>query len=168
MLVPTMGKFTVIEAPIYVFKPLTAERIDQAYPLITDTRQAPTIEDWRRFALHLIEARTDDHQRCGIHVAEAPERYLRGLFSYLIYPDLRRGECMRVDCLAVPDSLDRVAVADALILRLGSLADEYRCQAVSIQLDARHRWLEGKLAGAGYEAGAAYFIGNRAANGYAS
>lgn len=161
MLVAAMSNFSVIEGPAYVFKPLTAERVDQAYPLVTGVSSAPTIEQWRRYALHLIEAREDENQRCGIHVAEAPERYLRGLFSFLVYPDLRRGECLRADCIALPDSLDRTAVADALIMRLGTLADEYGCRAVLIHLDDQYQWLNGKLAGAGYEAAATYFVGAR-------
>lgn len=161
MLLAVMPNFSVIEGPAYLFKPLTADRVDQAYPLVTGS--APSIEQWRRYALHLIEAREDENQRCGIHVAEAPERYLRGLFSYLVGPDLRRGECLRVDCIALPDSLDRSMVADALISRLGALADEHACQAVLIHLDEHHQWLNGKLTGAGYEAGSSYFVGTRGA-----
>ena len=69
-----MAKLTLVAASsTYVFAPLAEARIDQAYLLVRDVTPTLAIEQWRRYALHLIEAARDEHQRCGLRAAEAPQ-----------------------------------------------------------------------------------------------
>ena len=75
---------------------------------------------------------------------------MRGLFSYFIAPDLHNGECLTIDYLAVPDALDRAAVAEALIAALQSLAVQLECSATRVRLGNHARWLALKLAAAGF------------------
>lgn len=133
----------------YVFRPLTAEQVDIAYPLVRELFHGLTMDQWRYYALQLIDEKPQAASHHGINVAERPERYLRGLFSHHVIPDPEHGERLMIDCVVVPDAMDRTVLAESLLQAAERLADQHGCNDVQVQLDARNQWIAPLFASAG-------------------
>lgn len=133
----------------YVFRPLTAEQVDIAYPLVRELFHSLTMEQWRYYARQLIAKKRRAASQRGINAAERPERYLRGLFTHHVMPDVEQGKRLMIDCVVVPDAVDRTVLTESLLRAIEQLADQHRCKVVQVQLGAHNYWMASILVSAG-------------------
>lgn len=137
--------------PRYFPRLLGTAEIDQAYPLMRELCQEPTIDDWRDYAAELVDASSSLRRDAGVVVLEDHRRYLRGLFVYRVVPSLRYRRTLVVEHIAVPRSFDRRRVANHLIMTAQVFATRHRCQAIYTALEPANRWLDELLRETGYE-----------------
>ncbi len=117
-------------------RPLSAERVSQAFPLIQTALPEVTLAAWRDFAAALMSGGdAPGGAREGGILAVTDERdYIAGLCSYRVAPDLVHGRLLDADHFLAFDLLDRRPVAEALAEALEALARERGCRAVHTRL----------------------------------
>ncbi|NIV75283.1 MAG: hypothetical protein GWN37_10725 [Gammaproteobacteria bacterium] len=113
-------------------RPLTVERIAQAFPLVQASLPHVTLEAWQDFASALVSRAEPPHS--GIMTVISEREYIAGLCSYQIDHDLVHGLRLTADNFLAFDLLDRRLVAHALAEGLESLARDLRCTAVHTHL----------------------------------
>ena len=121
-------------------RPLSAERIAQAFPLIQTALPEVTLAAWRDFAAALMSggnARGDAWEG-GILAVTDGRDYIAGLCSYRVVPDLVHGRLLDAGHFLAFDLLDRRPVAEALAEALEALARERGCTAVHTHLPHRN------------------------------
>lgn len=109
-------------------RPLTPERIAQAFPLIQTAFPAVGLEDWRDFATPLASAKGPADG--GIIIAVSEQGYIVGLCCYRVARDLQHGAVLMADPFVALDLYDPQAVVRALADAVESLARERRCTAI--------------------------------------
>ena len=109
-------------------RPLTPERIAQAFPLIQTAYPVVSLEDWRDFATPLASAQGPADG--GIITVVNEQGYIVGLCCYLDTQDLRHGAVLLANHFLILDLFDQQAVVRALADALESLARERRCTAI--------------------------------------
>ena len=121
-------------------RPLSAERVTQAFPLIQTALPEVTLAAWRAFAAALIsgaDTRGDalgNAREGGILAVTDGRNYIAGLCSYRVVPDLVHGRLLDAGHFLAFDMLDRRPVAEALAAALEALARERGCSAVHTHL----------------------------------
>ena len=118
-------------------RPLTLEKISQAFPLIQAAFPEITLNAWRQFAEDrlLLEAPAQG----GILTVLCEQRYIAGLCSYRLEADLLHGQALAVDLFVAYDMFDREAIANALVSGLETIARTNNCRATHTQLIERRR-----------------------------
>jgi len=113
-------------------RPLTPERVAQAFPLIQIALPAVSLEDWRDFATPLARAQgpADD----GIITVVSEQDYIVGLCCYRVTQDLRHGAVLLANHFLILDLFGQQAVVRALADAVESLARERRCTAIHTSL----------------------------------
>ncbi len=137
--------------PEYLVRPLAAERVAQAFPLIRDAVGRVSLEEWSRFASALTAPGEPDapERASGIVVAER-QGYIRGLCTYQAQPHLGHGLVMLVHHLVVLEVVGRKAVADALLSAVDELAERQGCRALHVTLPLTSEWAVGYLRDRGH------------------
>ncbi len=126
--------------PQLKIRPLSAERVTQAFPLIQTALPEVTLAAWRDYAAALMSgthARGDargDAREGGILAVTDGRNYIAGLCSYRVVPDLVHGRLLDTGHFLAFDMLDRRPVAEALAAALEALARERGCSAVHTRL----------------------------------
>ncbi len=129
-------------------RPLSAERVTQAFALIQTALPEVTLAAWRDFAAALISgtshpgyaqgdapgASQAGGQEGGILAATDGRDTIAGLCSYRVVPDLVHGRLLDANHFLAFDLLDRRPVAEALAEALEALARERACAALHIHL----------------------------------
>lgn len=113
-------------------RPLTPERVAQAFPLIQAAFPAVSLEDWRDFATPLAQA--PGPADGGIITVVSEQGYIVGLCCYRVAQDLRHGAVLLADHFLVLDLFGQKAVVRALADAVDSLARERRCTAIHTSL----------------------------------
>ena len=113
-------------------RPLTAERIAQAFPLIQASLPQVTLEAWRDFAAALIDQGAP--AATGIILVVGERDTIGGLCSYRVERDLVHGLLLNADYFLAFDLLDRRAVAHALAEGVEALARQRHCTAIHTNL----------------------------------
>lgn len=116
-------------------RPLTPDRIGQAFPLIQATVPDVTLDDWRRFAMTLMTPR--EPRPAGIMTVLSELDYIAGLCIYRVEHDLRHGWALAADHFLALDPFNRGAVVLALVEALEALARENGCAAVHTSVPER-------------------------------
>lgn len=117
-------------------RPLSAERVSQAFPLIQTALPEVTLAAWRDFAAVLMSG--GDAREGGILAVTDGRNTIVGLCSYRLVPDLVHGRLLDADHFLAFDLLDRRPVAEALAEALEALARERGCTAVHTHLPQRN------------------------------
>ena len=117
-------------------RPLTTERVTQAFPLIQTALPAVTLAAWRAFAATLIAGGAA--RNSGILAVTDERNYIAGLCSYRVVPDLVHGRLLDAGHFLAFDLIDRRPVAEALAVGIEAMARDRGCSAVHTQLPRRH------------------------------
>lgn len=122
-----------------ITEPLSATRIDQAFPLVQASLPRVDLEQWRRFAAELTCAEAPDNT--GIQSVLTEQHYIAGLSIYRVKPILSHGPALVADHFMALDLFDRAAVANALAEFLEDLGRRRGCTAVHTHIPERSgRW----------------------------
>lgn len=123
-------------------RPLAAEQIPQAYPLVTLFDGELSLEQWTVYASGLLNG-TNGSGIPGILTVQTPDRYIYGLSVSWLRPDLWRGTILEIDNFAVIDMARGRTIADLLLKALENLGRESGCSCLSIKLitPKMRRWL---------------------------
>ncbi len=113
-------------------RPLTAERIAQAFPLIQASLPQVTLEAWHDFAAALVAQGAP--AATGIILVVGERDTIGGLCSYRVERDLVHGLLLNADHFLALDLLDRRAVAHALAAGVEELARQRHCTAIHTNL----------------------------------
>lgn len=133
-------------------RPLTEERLRQAFPLVQTWDASLTLEDWEAFARPLLEDKGAKEGKSGlpergIMTVENEQGYISGFFSYHCVKDLRHGRLLFAENLVAFDFIDRDTCYEALCAALENLAHRLGCGAIhTIVADATSKGeAQGKL-----------------------
>ncbi len=113
-------------------RPLTPERVAQAFPLIQIAFPAVSLKDWRDFATP--PARAQGQVAGGIITVVSEQGYIVGLCCYRVTQDFQHGAVLMADHFLILDLFDQKAVVRALADAVESLARERRCTAIHTSL----------------------------------
>ncbi len=117
-------------------RPLDAERVSQAFPLIQAALPAVTLAAWRAFAAALMTGGAA--RDSGILAVTDERNYIAGLCSYRVVPDLVHGRLLDAGHFLAFDLFDRRPVAEALAEGIEVMARDRGCSAVHTQLPRRN------------------------------
>jgi hypothetical protein len=131
-------------------KPLSEQRISQAYPLVREGSRCLSCDDWQAYASTFLKPGNDERWPAGIMVAEQPNQCIVGLFSYYVRPCLRSGRVLVIADLAAVTPFGRDIVADRLIDSIASLAGRHGAKDIEIAMAHASGWWATLFARRGY------------------
>lgn len=113
-------------------KQLTADRLQQAFPLLQSRDPGLSLDRWLSYAGALVPSPTgkDRPQDCGVMAVENEQGYIAALFTYRCDLDLRHGRLLTAENFVALDLLNPEACACALGEALENLALQLGCKAV--------------------------------------
>ena len=114
--------------------PLAPERIAEALPLVRELAADMTVERLEDYVARLTCRGNGAGPAGGVIVAQSANGYMRGMLSYRITHDLRRGPTLVVENLVVLGAIHSHAITAALIDALDGLADDHGCAAIEARL----------------------------------
>ena len=117
-------------------RPLSAERITQAFPLIQTALPEVTLVGWHDFAAALMSG--GNPREGGVLAVTDGQNYIAGLCSYQVVPDLVHGRLLDAGHFLAFDLLDPRPVAEALAEAVETLARKRGCTAVHTHLPQRN------------------------------
>lgn len=135
----------------FIALPLTADQVDQAWPLVQSVYPEVTLARWRSYAsplslglqaadmgelIHIASfpdgnGRTlvADHLRDRGLIALQSRGYIHGLFHYRVTESLTHGRTLQVDDIALMTPFSRKAAERALCAAIEEAAEQLRCAA---------------------------------------
>ena len=116
-------------------RPLTLDRIGQAFPLVQATFPEVTLDEWTHFAGAAVSRR--EPLPAGILTVLSELDYIAGLSIYRVEADLQHRCALVADHFFALDLFDRGAVVHALAEALEDVAREHGCVAVHTILPER-------------------------------
>ena len=117
----------------YLIRPLGADQIAQAYPLLSIFDPRLTKDQWLDYAGKLIEWTGSAEERRIITV-QSIQKAISGLSVQWVRPDLHRGRILQIENFAVIDIAGNRKAAVLLLRALDDLARRLGCHCVSISL----------------------------------
>lgn len=117
----------------YTIRPLTPERIDEAFPVVAILDPGITPDEWCGYAETLLEP-SDSRHGNGIITVQDPQGNIIGFSVYRIRPDLKRGRILDIENFAVVNLIGPQHAASALLKALEDLARDTQCECLSISL----------------------------------
>ena len=123
-------------------RPLAAEQIPQAYPLILLFDPEVSQEQWSAYASHLLNGANGSRAH-NILTVQTTNGYIYGLSVHWCRRDLWRGSVLEIENFAVIDMAHGRAIASFLLEALEELSRECGCSCLSIKLitPRMRRWL---------------------------
>ncbi len=115
-------------------KPLAAEQIDQAFPLVRLLAPTLSLEHWRGFARAMTQPPSASAGRGGIVVLADAAGYLFGLFSYVDCPDLLHGPTLQVDNLVIAHLVECREATQVLEREMRDIARRLDCRGIHVRL----------------------------------
>jgi hypothetical protein len=117
----------------YNVRPLTPERIPEAFPVVAILDDEVTAASWSAYARAIVGAdgRDDGH---GIMTLQDPQNRIVGLSAYTIRADLRRGRVLMVEIFAVATLIGTRQAAARLLAAMEQLARERACPCLAVSL----------------------------------
>jgi hypothetical protein len=135
----------------YIVKHLSADRVDQAYPLVRSAPGEITLEKWRSYAaIRSAPGGVIPDGGGGVISVESARGYIHGLFDYRIDIDLRCGRTLVCGNIVALDLLNAKSVLAVLFEAMESLAAQRRCQAVHVSVPEGGTVLLSRLEDAGH------------------
>ncbi|MDH3596121.1 MAG: hypothetical protein OEU09_07500 [Rhodospirillales bacterium] len=126
----------------YVVRPLAADQVPQAYPLVAIFDPKLTQEQWSKYAGTLISEHAD-RERHSIITVQSSQGDIYGLSVYWLRPDLREGRILEIENFAVVDLVGNRTAARVLLEALQDVALQLDCSCISISLlnPQMRKWL---------------------------
>lgn len=119
---------------------LSADKIDQAYPLVRELRDNLTLEAWRTYAESYLGPATMGHHHRGIIVAEY-RGTIRGLLCYDVLTDLADSATLAVRDVIVLGVPAGQPAARSLLQHLFAIAGAHQCGVIRVDLTSTMGWL---------------------------
>lgn len=119
---------------------LSAEKIDQAYPLVRELRDDLTLEAWRSYAETYLGPATMRRCHRGIIVAEYRDT-IRGLLCYDVLTDIAESAILAVRDVIVLGVPAGQPAARSLLQHLFAIAGAHQCGVIRVDLSNTMTWL---------------------------
>lgn len=124
----------------FTAKPLSLNKINQAYALVRTARPAVTADVWRDVATDFLSASAAESAAPrGVITVQNDQGYILGLFCYAACDHLRHGRALAVENLMALDLFDSVGAMGALLRAMEDLARRLGCAAVLAETPAHCR-----------------------------
>ena len=117
----------------FVVKPLTRERIPQAFVLVSIFDAALSQDAWCHYATAIVES-ADNGLARGIMTVQSQRGYIYGLSVHDLKHELRRGRILEVENFVVADLVGARPAAGLLLESLEGIAREQQCHCMSLRL----------------------------------
>ncbi len=126
----------------FVVKPLTPERIPQAFALVAIFEERLSQDAWCEYAAAIVE-KADNGAGRGIMTVQSEEGCIYGLSVYHLKRELRHGRVLEIENFAVADLIGAKTAAALLLESLESIARTQQCRCMSLKLlnPAMRKWL---------------------------
>ena len=117
----------------FLVRPLTPERIPEAFPLVASLDQDITAQQWSDYARAFVgpRGRGDD---CGIMTLQDPQGHIVGLSVYHTRPDLHRGRLLVIENFAIVSLIKGQQAALTLLAAMEDLARDLGCHCLAVSL----------------------------------
>ncbi len=117
----------------YRVRPLTPERIPEAYPVVAFLDAELTAQRWADYACAVLGPDGDGESH-GILTIEDRQGRIVGLCAYAIRPDLHRRRVMVIENFAVVTLLGAQQASSILLTAMEQLARRRACQCLAVSL----------------------------------
>ncbi len=117
----------------FVVKPLTRERIPQAFVLVSIFDGTLSLDAWCHYAAAIVES-ADNGLARGIMTVQSHRGYIYGLSVHDLKHELRRGRILEVENFVVVDMAGAKPAAGLLLETLERIAREQQCRCMSLRL----------------------------------
>ena len=107
-------------------RPLAAEQIVQAYPLVSLFDPELTLAQWTSYASQLLTEKNGGRTH-RILTVQTPDSYIYGLSAYWLRPDLWSGSVLEIDNFAAIAMARGRTIARLLLKALENIARESGC-----------------------------------------
>ncbi len=117
----------------YNVRPLSQERIPEAFPVVAFLDEQVTPQQWSDYASAVV-ASTGQGGGHGIMTLQDPQSHIIGLCVYHIRPDLQRGRVLVIENFAVVTLIGARQAASTLLAAMEALARDRNCACLAISL----------------------------------
>lgn len=114
-------------------RPLTPQRIPEAFPLVASLDQNITAQQWSDYASAFVGT-PDRSAVCGILTLQDPQKNIVGLSVYHIRPDLHRGRLLVIENFAIVSLIKVQQAALTLLAAMEDLARDLGCSCLAVSL----------------------------------
>lgn len=134
----------------FSIRPVTADLVGQAFPVVQAAAPDVTLEQWRAFATN-----PPGENGMGLVGVFNEQDYIVGLFAYRREPHLQHGRILRICHLAAVDLVDSEPVLQALLQAIEDQAKAQDCSAILMATPASYlkvaaHWMHPLFAARGY------------------
>lgn len=112
---------------------LGAADIEPAFALVQALHPSLTLDNWRSFAIPLIDQEAS--AQSGLVGVRNEASYLCGLFVYRVEPDLAHERAFVVDVIAALDVVDAKSVVRAMMEVVQATAHRFGCGVAQIRVN---------------------------------
>ena len=117
----------------YNVRPLSLERIPEAFPVVAFLDERVTAQDWSNYASAVVAANGQGGGH-GIMTLQDPQSHIIGLSVYHVRPDLQRGRVLVIENFAVVTLIGAQQAASTLLAAMEELARDRDCACLAISL----------------------------------
>lgn len=147
---PQSAQQGVAEVRAFSIRPVTADLVEQAFPVVQAAAPGVTLEQWRAFA-----SGSSEEAATGLIGAFNEQNYIVGLFAYQREQHLHYGRILRICHLAAVDLVDAEPVLLALLQAIDDLAQLQGCGAILMATPSNYmkvaaHWMHPLFAARGY------------------
>lgn len=147
---PHLAQQGVAEVRAFSIRPVTADLVEQAFPVVQAAAPDVTLEQWRAYAVG-----SAGEGASGLTGAFNEQDYIVGLFAYQREPHLQHGRILRICHLAAVDLVDAEPVLLALLQAIDDLAKQRGCGAILMATPSNYmkvaaHWMHPLFAARGY------------------
>ncbi len=122
--------------------PLSGDQVLQAYPLVREAANQPSLDAWQAYVSALAETRGATTSG-GVLGALSPDGYVLALCTYRVGLDLEDGRILTVDNL-IPSGMPGHQLLTAILFQaIENLAKTYECEAIRVSCPVTRGWLFG-------------------------
>jgi hypothetical protein len=117
----------------YNVRPLSQERIPEAFPVVAFLDERVTPQQWSDYASTVVAANGQGGSH-GIMTLQDRQSHIIGLSVYHIRPDLQRGRVLVIENFAVVTLIGAQQAASTLLAAMEELARDRNCACLAISL----------------------------------
>ena len=117
----------------FLVRPLTPERIPEAFPLVASLDRDITAQQWSDYARAFVDPHGRD-DGCGIMTLQDPQANIVGLSVYHVRPDLHRGRLLVIENFAIVSLVRVQQAALTLLAAMEDLARDLECHCLAVSL----------------------------------
>jgi hypothetical protein len=142
----------------YVVKPLGEGQVMQAYPLVQSAAPQLTMDQWLDYVQTLSRDGDSEPQYSGVMSVQNGDGYIYGIYCHEVEVNIQHGRVLKVSNFVAANLYDAKSVTDGLIDSMTSMARDYGCGAVHVDLPEEARsgprpvdGIANQFKGAGYQ-----------------